>query len=175
MTTGMTGIVCEGDRDSPTVLVLDPAPRIEHGELPPGWSELTGRRQVVWCRLAAAEALPEVERLLADPDALGRPIDIVARSELDERVRAVLSRNAGPVRALLLVDPAPDEWHGGSGGGSGGGAVELGGVTVRTVGRATRAARPLEGDDVRHDVESAVAALDADSAPPTRDQAEGGT
>lgn len=167
-----TGIVCEGDRDSPTVLVLDPAPRIDHGELPGGWNELTEHRRVVWCRLAATEALPKVERLLADPDALGRPIDVVTHADPGERVRALLNRNAGPVRALLLVDPAPN-------GRAGGGIDSIGGLTVRTVGRARRVPRPLRRHDVCAQVRAAIEALDAGSSvparSPARQKAQGGT
>ncbi|EHR51435.1 hypothetical protein SacmaDRAFT_3210 [Saccharomonospora marina XMU15] len=162
-----TSVVCEGDRDSPTVLVLDPAPQTDHGELPRAWRELSERRRIVWCRLAAAEALAEADRLLADPDALGRPIDVVTGPGADERVQALLNRHAGPVRALLLVDPARQDWVG---------EAALG-ITVRTVGsagKAGRTARPLHRADVRTDVESAIAELDADSALPAPDKAQGG-
>ncbi|NIJ11816.1 hypothetical protein FHU38_002160 [Saccharomonospora amisosensis] len=161
-----TSVVCEGDRDSPTVLVLDPAPDTDHVELPRAWRELSTRRQIVWCRLAAADALAEADRLLTDPDALGRPIDVVTGPGADERVRALLNRHAGPVRALLLVDP-----------GKGWAGEHVLGITVRTVspaGKAHRAVRSLHRADVLAAVESAIAELDADSALPAPDKAQGG-
>lgn len=146
-----TAVVWEGDAALPTVLVLDPALYESHRELPPDWRQLTRDRQVVWCQLPSAEALPEARRLLAEPDALGRPIDVVTCGAVSEEVRALVAGNPGPLRSLLLVDPeeGENERH-----------QPINGVTVRTVGRAGRS-RPLGGADVREEVETAIGALDA--------------
>lgn len=148
-----TAVVWEGDRDSPTVLVLDsddPAgPVAGPGELPPGWQPMSRQRQVVWCRLAAPGALAEADRLLADPDALGRPIDTVIDAGATDVVGDLIRRHAGPIRAVVLVhttatgDRARDTFDD---------------VVVRAVAGAGQ--RPLADEDVCTDVAAALAALD---------------
>ncbi|PXY19044.1 hypothetical protein [Prauserella muralis] len=144
-----TAVVWEGDTAAPTVLVLDPARDEMHRELPPDWRQLTGERQIVWCQLPAAAALPEARRLLAEPDALGRPIDVVTCGGVPDEVRRLVADHPGPLRSLLLVDPDEDEQQ-----------QPIDGVTVRTVGSPGRS-RPLGRADVREEVEAAIAALDA--------------
>jgi hypothetical protein len=149
-----SAVLWEGNRDSPTVLVLDPA-EADQGELPGGWRGLTGQRQIVWFRLPVPDALPEAARLLADPDALGRPIDVVTGPRIPDDVRVLLADHAGALRALLLIDPAGD--------------VEadqgLPEVTVRVVGAAGQR-RALRNAEVGHDVEAALAVLDDEGSVP---------
>lgn len=153
MTVIRTAVVCEGERDNPTVLVLDPVDPGDNGELPACWRSLARYRHIVWCRLAVTGALPEVERLLGDPDMLGRPVDVVTSGTVSAAVRGLLARHAGTVRAVLLVDPSGQ--HG----------RRVSGVPLRTVGAAAPA-RPLTGPAVRADVETAIDALDVECSIP---------
>ncbi|WP_199433045.1 hypothetical protein [Qaidamihabitans albus] len=148
-----TTVIREGDPGGPAVLVLDPG-EVEQRELPRTWRRMTVERQVVWCRLAAPHALAEAERLLTDPDALGRPIDVVTGGAVPEAVRQALGRHPGPVRSLLLVDPADGDDE-----------REIDGVQVRVV---TRGARPrsLAEPEVAESVTSAIAEVDAGGSGP---------
>ncbi|PRX45955.1 hypothetical protein B0I33_108102 [Prauserella shujinwangii] len=148
-----TSVVQEGDFEAPAVLVLDPAEEW-HQELPEAWRRLTSERQVVWCRLATPDAFPEAERMLADPDALGRPIDVVTRGPVRPDVRDLLSRRPGPVRSLLLVDPDEEEGEG-----------AIGGVPVRVAARGQRS-RSLAERDVADAVRTAIAEIDAEATRP---------
>ncbi|WP_019813458.1 hypothetical protein [Saccharomonospora saliphila] len=160
-----TAVVWEGDADSPTVLVLDPTdPPAAGAELPPGWDPLARRRQVVWCRLAAPDALAEASRLLGDPDALGRPIDVVlpGGAEKDPASR-LLRRHAGAVRSVVLIDAAPEP--------TGADGVAGGAVPVHHAGDVSLRGRSPDGEDVCADVQRALDELDrTEVRPPHTDQ-----
>ncbi|QWF77800.1 hypothetical protein [Amycolatopsis sp. CA-230715] len=102
-------VVWHGDGGCPTVLVLDPAGAANHGELPATWRDLAERRQVVWCRLSEDGALSEAFELLADPDVLTRPVDVVTSGPVAGTVLELVSRRPAAVRSLLLVDPAAED------------------------------------------------------------------
>lgn len=99
-------VVWHGESDLPAVLVLDPAGAASHGELPATWRDLAERRQVVWCRLSEEGALSEAFELLADPDVLTPPVDVVTSGPVATTVLGLVSQNPAAVRSLLLVDPA---------------------------------------------------------------------
>ncbi|MER7113619.1 hypothetical protein ABT332_03920 [Saccharomonospora azurea] len=144
-----TTVVWDGAPDLPTVLVFDPAPPSGPAELPSAWRELTGSRQVVWCRFAVEQALAEVDRLLGDADAFGRPVDAVVHGDPPD-VLDVLRRHADQVRAMIVVDADPGALH------------DVGDVRVVTVGHPRTPPREMTGDAVHADVDAALDALDAD-------------
>ncbi|EIE98829.1 hypothetical protein [Saccharomonospora glauca] len=144
-----TTVVWDGAEGLPTVVVFDPAPPSGRDEVPPAWRRLTERRQVVWCRFAVNRALAEVDRLLGDADAFGRPIDAVVHGDPSD-VLDVLRRHAGPIRAAVVVDAEAGAVH------------DVPGVRVVTVGRSHTPPRPLAGDAVCADVTAALDALDAE-------------
>jgi hypothetical protein len=162
-------VVLEGQEDAPTVLILDPAGAAKHAEVPATWRGLAESRRLIWCRLPADGSLSEAEELLADPDGLSGPIDVVTSGPAVPTVVDLLSRHADTVRSLLLIDPG-----GGVGDGSEPASVtrrreELreAGVTIETVAESPGGTRdrveppmPLGHPDVLDAVERALGSLD---------------
>lgn len=162
-------VVFEGQEDAPTVLVLDPAGAAKHAAVPATWRKLAESRRLIWCRLPADGSLSEAEELLADPDGLRAPIDVVTSGPAVPTVVDLLSRHADTVRSLLLIDPG-----GGVGDASEPASVtsrreELrkAGVTIETVAESPGGTRdrveppmPLGHPDVLDAVERALGSLD---------------
>lgn len=145
-----SAVLWDGDRNGPTVLVFDPAPSRRWHEMPGAWRELTDRRQVVWCCFAEERVLAEVDRLLADADAFGRPIDVVLHAD-PPAVVELLRRHGECVRALVVVDAEPGDLHA---------IAELHDVRVVTVGEPHTPPRSFPGGDVSTDVTVALDSLD---------------
>lgn len=161
--------VFEGPQDAPTVLILDPSGAAKHAAVPATWRGLARSRRLIWCRLPADGSLSEAEELLADPDGLHGPIDVVTSGPAVATVVDLLSRHTGTVRSLLLIDPG-----GGVGDDSEPATVtrrreELreAGVTIETVAQSPGGTRdrveppmPLGHPDVLDAVERALGSLD---------------
>ncbi|SFQ31422.1 hypothetical protein SAMN05421810_10670 [Amycolatopsis arida] len=162
-------MVVEGPSGAPSLVVLDPSGAAKHAEVPATWRPLTERRRLVWCRLPADGSLAQAERLLADRDVLGRPVDVVTSGPAVPAVVDLLGHHPGAVRALLLVDP----------GANADGGVEpapvterreelrRAGVVVETVAQSPGGTRdrveppmPMGHPDVVDAVERALASLD---------------
>ncbi|WP_197320000.1 hypothetical protein [Saccharomonospora sp. NB11] len=143
-----TALVWEGEADLPTVLVFDPAPASGPIELPTAWRALAETRQILWCRFDTDEALAEVDRLLADADAFGRPIDAVVHGDPADVVD-VLRRHADQLRSIVVVDAEPDA------------TPQVADVRILPVGRPATPPRAMTGDAVRAEVAAALDALDA--------------
>lgn len=159
-------LVWAGTPGSPVVLVLDPAGQAEHDDVPPTWQGIAARRHVGWCRVPVDGALTAAEDLLADPDGLGSPFDIVTGGAAVFEALDIASRHAGTIRSVLLVDPTSL--------GSGPTMtrkreLERSGVVVTVVARSAGGDRvglplPLGHPDAAAHVRRAVADLDLTAA-----------
>ncbi|MFF5987548.1 hypothetical protein [Prauserella flavalba] len=164
-------LVWAGENGAPVVLVLDPLGEAKHEEIPPTWNEIAGDRHVCWCRLPVEGGLTEAEELLADPAALGSPVDLVVSGPNAFEGLDMAARHTGTVRSVLLVDPESHSLHDGENRMSTRRSeLEDAGIMVAVVARTFEGDRdrigpplPLGHPDVVKEVHSSLIALDAPS------------
>ncbi|PRX46527.1 hypothetical protein B0I33_107104 [Prauserella shujinwangii] len=112
---GGPALLWSGTTGSPVLFVLDPADELKPADVPPAWADLVADRQVAWCRVRADGALTEADELLADPDGLGSPIDLVTSGRAGLETLDLACRHTDTVRSVLFVDPEETEAGPGSG------------------------------------------------------------
>lgn len=89
-----------------TLLVLDPADTIVHGDLPATWRPFAQTHHVVWCPTGHDGPRNAVTRAMADIEG---PIDLLAAGVTADPALEVAAESPDRITRVLLVDPGADE------------------------------------------------------------------